>query len=552
VARSVPAVVRALDVLELFLDGRGSLSAPEVAAALDLPRTTTHELLATLSERDYVERLPDNAHRFRLGVRVSELGSVYADALDVVRDGQALVEEVSARCGEICQLGLLDRRDVVYVARAGMSAAALAAVDSTPVAANPRRTAAVRTAAGRVLLAHLPRPDLDRRLGGGAMGAGGAVGPDSAAGQTSGVHPQPYPAAAHAFGQQIPPPHAGPPRAPLPHPSTLTPAGDHRTMRSIPPGMGEHAPGDAAAAERLRIWRDLAAVVARGVATDAEGVEPSSHAIAAAIRDHTGRVVAALEIRTPVGRWEPQRSVGLETLVRRAALRASARLGFRPQRAPEGPPAGAAGSGPRSLIGATGSGLRPVPGAGVAAGAPGATIGAPAPQALPNGAPPGRLAAAHRLSPAANPGAAAAIGAGGVRPPTRPPVPVRPALSGRPSVPVRPVDAGGLRPARPAALGTAPADGRFPGRRPGVAAGLPPRRPLVGGRAPGGPPAGPRQPGPDGSRPDAAAIGAPRLPGSPLRPTLTQPARPGSANGPAGSGNGTESPRSAESRHPES
>jgi IclR family KDG regulon transcriptional repressor len=206
VARSVPAVVRALDVLELFLDGRGSLSAPEVAAALDLPRTTTHELLATLSERDYVERLPDNAHRFRLGVRVSELGSVYADALDVVRDGQALVEEVSARCGEICQLGLLDRRDVVYVARAGMSAAALAAVDSTPVAANPRRTAAVRTAAGRVLLAHLPRPDLDRRLGGGAMGAGGAVGPDSAAGQTSGVHPQPYPAAAHAFGQQIPPP----------------------------------------------------------------------------------------------------------------------------------------------------------------------------------------------------------------------------------------------------------------------------------------------------------------------------------------------------------
>jgi len=285
VARSVPAVVRALDVLEMFLDGRGSFSAPEVAAALDLPRTTTHELLATLTEREYVERMPDNTHRFRLGVRVYELGSVYADALDVVRDAQPLVDDVAARCGETCQLGLLDGRDVVYVARA-RSALQPPREAASPGVSPPagRRVPAVRTAAGRVLLAHLPRADLDRRL------AAAGTGPVT----------------------------------------TVQPGAAASTAGTADPGRV-----DVAAAERVRLWRELSTVVARGVGSDADGADRRSRAIAAPVRDHAGRVVAALEIRVPVERWEGPRSLALESLVRRAAARASTRLGYRPPRTPD-------------------------------------------------------------------------------------------------------------------------------------------------------------------------------------------------------------------------
>jgi len=286
VARSVPAVVRALDVLEMFLDGRGSFSAPEVAAALNLPRTTTHELLATLTEREYVERMPDNSHRFRLGVRVYELGSVYADALDVVRDAQPLVDDVAARCGETCQLGLLDGRDVVYVARA-RSALQPAGEAASPGVSPPagRRVPAVRTAAGRVLLAHLPRADLDRRLAAAGNGPPGTSPPGSSTAPT----------------------------AAIPDPGRV----------------------DVAAAERVRLWRELSTVVARGVGSDADGADRRSRAIAAPVRDHAGRVVAALEIRVPVERWEGPRSLALESLVRRAAARASTRLGYRPPRPPD-------------------------------------------------------------------------------------------------------------------------------------------------------------------------------------------------------------------------
>ncbi|HEY4457649.1 MAG TPA: helix-turn-helix domain-containing protein, partial [Pseudonocardiaceae bacterium] len=46
-ARTVPAVIRALDILELFLSGEDR-SIPEITATLGLPKTTVHELVNTL------------------------------------------------------------------------------------------------------------------------------------------------------------------------------------------------------------------------------------------------------------------------------------------------------------------------------------------------------------------------------------------------------------------------------------------------------------------------------------------------------------------------
>ena len=53
-ARLTPAVLRTLDILELFLEDSTPLSAPEVGRRTGLPRTTVHELLATLMSRDYL------------------------------------------------------------------------------------------------------------------------------------------------------------------------------------------------------------------------------------------------------------------------------------------------------------------------------------------------------------------------------------------------------------------------------------------------------------------------------------------------------------------
>lgn len=313
-ARSVPAVVRALDVLELFLDGRTNLSAPEVATALGLPRTTVHELLATLVEREYVERLPDSAHRFRLGLRVFELGNTYAEALDVVRDGQSVVDEVAARCGETCQLAVLDGRDVVYVAKADGSH------DLRVQAPVGRRFTALRTAAGRVLLAHLPWTDLDRRFPVRPVG----VEPGTGAAGVS----------APGSGEGVPAGAPGGPGAPRGPVRSVAPLQNLTRPGRTPAGEGGGL-ADVVVAENSRLRRELATIGQRGVGQDPGGAESMVRSVAAAIRDHLGHVVAAVEISVPVARWDQQRFATLEGLVRRAAARASARLGYRPPRVTE-------------------------------------------------------------------------------------------------------------------------------------------------------------------------------------------------------------------------
>lgn len=156
--RLVPAVTRALDILELFLEGDGTLSAPEITRRLGLPRTTVHELVTTLAARNYLVPLPGQPGRYRLGVRPYQLGSRYSEQLDLAAEGQQVARTVAETCDETVHVALLEGTDVIYIAK----------VDSTHavrmVSAAGRRLPAHCTSVGKMLLASLPAATLDARL----------------------------------------------------------------------------------------------------------------------------------------------------------------------------------------------------------------------------------------------------------------------------------------------------------------------------------------------------------------------------------------------------
>ncbi|SFT55365.1 transcriptional regulator, IclR family [Actinopolyspora lacussalsi subsp. righensis] len=163
-ARAVPALQRAFDILELFLD-EPELSAPEITGKLGLPRTTVHELLSTLVERGYLVPSGRGGARYRLGVRGFQLGSAYADRLDLAREGQLVAEEVAAECNETVHIGIREGTEVLYIAK----------VDSghpvRMVSAVGRRLPAHCTAVGKALLASLPKRELDELYGSEALRA---------------------------------------------------------------------------------------------------------------------------------------------------------------------------------------------------------------------------------------------------------------------------------------------------------------------------------------------------------------------------------------------
>lgn len=148
--RLVPAVTRALDILELFLDGDGTLSAPDIVRKLQLPRTTVHELVTTLAARSYIVQVPGQPGRYRLGVRPYQLGSRYAEQLDLAAEGQQVARSVAETCDETVHVAILEGTDVIYIAK----------VDSTHavrmVSAAGRRLPAHCTSVGKMLLASFP------------------------------------------------------------------------------------------------------------------------------------------------------------------------------------------------------------------------------------------------------------------------------------------------------------------------------------------------------------------------------------------------------------
>jgi DNA-binding IclR family transcriptional regulator len=155
-ARAVPAVTRALDVLELFLD-RNTLTAPEIAERLKLPRTTVHELVNTLVDRSYLIAVDGSPIRYWLGMRLFQLGNRFAEQLDLAREAQQVAAQVAGACDETVHIAVLDGAYVVYVAK----------VDSTHpvrmVSAVGRRLPAHCTGVGKVLLAALSTEAFEAR-----------------------------------------------------------------------------------------------------------------------------------------------------------------------------------------------------------------------------------------------------------------------------------------------------------------------------------------------------------------------------------------------------
>lgn len=153
-ARLTPALLRGLDILELFLAEDGALSAPQITQRTGLPRTTVHELLVTLSARQYLARDELTGH-YRLGLRTFQLGNAYGERFDLAKASTEVARRVSAQCDETVHVAVRDAANVVYIAK----------VDSTRavrmVSSVGRTLPAHCTAVGKALLAGVSDAQLD-------------------------------------------------------------------------------------------------------------------------------------------------------------------------------------------------------------------------------------------------------------------------------------------------------------------------------------------------------------------------------------------------------
>jgi DNA-binding IclR family transcriptional regulator len=144
--RHVAAVERSLRVLEELASAGGELGTNELARRTGVNASSVSRLLATLASRGYVEHL-ENTGRYRLGLRLLQLGNVVLAGLDVRELARAHLEELVEETGETATLSVPGEQNAVTVdfVQSGSSVQSVARLG--------RPSVAHATAAGKVLLA---------------------------------------------------------------------------------------------------------------------------------------------------------------------------------------------------------------------------------------------------------------------------------------------------------------------------------------------------------------------------------------------------------------
>ena len=110
----IPAVERAFSILRQFRHDRQTITAPEIARELGIPRSTVFRLAQTLEHLGMLEKL-DHGQAYRLDIGVLGLGFEYLGALEINELGGPILAGLTKKTGLSSHLVIRDGRDVVVI-----------------------------------------------------------------------------------------------------------------------------------------------------------------------------------------------------------------------------------------------------------------------------------------------------------------------------------------------------------------------------------------------------------------------------------------------------
>ncbi|MBB3023941.1 IclR family transcriptional regulator [Helcobacillus massiliensis] len=152
-ATKVPAADATLRILTLLAQRSRPVPASRIAAELELPRSTTYDVLGVLAEHGYVLHYREDK-TYGLGTAAYELSAGYTRQAPLARLGNHVVNQLVDGVGESAHLAVLQGREILYVVESR------AAHRPSLVTDQGVRLPAHLTASGRAILSALP----DRQL----------------------------------------------------------------------------------------------------------------------------------------------------------------------------------------------------------------------------------------------------------------------------------------------------------------------------------------------------------------------------------------------------
>ena len=153
----VQVLDRALALLDVLARQRGGCGLVDMCLHLQLNKSTVHRLLMVLERHRLVDKNPETG-RYRLGLKLFELGSKAVGALDLQERVRPHMQHLQQETGETVNLAILDKCEVLYLQK----------IDSQNylriAAGVGDRCPAYSTALGKSILASLPEGEAEKIL----------------------------------------------------------------------------------------------------------------------------------------------------------------------------------------------------------------------------------------------------------------------------------------------------------------------------------------------------------------------------------------------------
>lgn len=111
------SVIKAMKLLHLFTEGTPELTLKEIAIKADMPKPTAYRLLSALESSNMLYKTKENEHdsRYRLGLKLLELGQIVSEQLELRDIALPYMEKLAEEINEVIHLVIINQDEATYI-----------------------------------------------------------------------------------------------------------------------------------------------------------------------------------------------------------------------------------------------------------------------------------------------------------------------------------------------------------------------------------------------------------------------------------------------------
>src|SRR5215470_17426219 len=117
---NLKSLVKIARILDCFSTINRTLSLREISVRTGFPKSTTHRLIASMREVGLLDQ-DREGDRYRLGLKLFELGNIVLANMDLHREARPFVEALTRLSGHVVHLAVFDGRQAVVIHRSDPS-----------------------------------------------------------------------------------------------------------------------------------------------------------------------------------------------------------------------------------------------------------------------------------------------------------------------------------------------------------------------------------------------------------------------------------------------